>query len=495
MSGLQKRILAVLMLGTMMSAVDTTIVLLAIPQITNALGTNLATSIWVIIAYLLVIAILTTQLGRVGDIFGRGKMFNLGFMVFTVGSILCGASGFIGGFLGISAGIYLLIAFRVLQGIGGAMLQANSGAIIADTFERHHRGKAFGYVALGWNVGSMLGIVLGGVLTTFAGWPYIFYINLPIGAVALWYGLRYIKDNEHKNEQLDLKGMAVLSAMLMLITLGGTEIVSQGATSLNIAMIIIGFIMLPVFVIIERRVKFPTVDFAVFKNRILAASMLAALFQGLGYLAVVFIVIMYLQGVRGLTPLDASLLLIPGYVLSGFTGPYMGRLSDKLGARVLATVGILLMLATVILYVFFLTANTSYYLIVLATVISGIGASMFFPANSSAVMANVQGNAFGSASGLLRMMSNIGTLGSYIITITVASLAVSSKVAFSVFIGTSDLSGNISTEFLGGIQAVFIISAMILVIAALLSVLRGKEQRHQWPNQADGATSSNHAAQ
>ncbi len=480
MSGAQKRILAVLMLGTLMSAVDTTIVLLAIPQITSTLGTNLATSIWVIIAYLLVIAILTTQLGRVGDIYGRGKMFNLGFAVFTIGSVLCGASGFIGGAIGASAGIYLLILFRVFQGVGGALIQANSGAIIADTFERFNRGKAFGYVSLGWNIGSMLGIVLGGVLTTFAGWPYIFYINLPIGAIAVWYGVKHIKTKaERKNERLDLRGMAVLSLMLLLITLGGTDIASQGGNYFNSAMILAGLLLLPVFIITERRAKFPTVNFSLFRNRIVSASILAAFFQGLGYLSVVFVIIMYLQGVRGLTPLEASIWLIPGYVLSGFTGPYMGRLSDRLGARVLATAGILMMLVTIFIYVFSLNASTSFYLIVLATIISGIGASMFFPANSSAVMANIDGDAYGAASGILRMMSNIGTLGSYIITITVASLAVSRSVAFSVFIGTSDLTGNISAEFLSGVKAVFITSAIILAIAALLSALRGKERRHE----------------
>ena len=481
MSAIQKRILAVLMLGTLMSAVDTTIVLLAIPQITNAFGTNLATSIWVIIAYLLVIAILTTQFGRVGDIYGRGKMFNLGFIIFTVGSALCGASGYISGLIGASAaGIYLLISFRVLQAIGGALIQANSGAIIADTFERHHRGKAFGYVSLGWNIGSMLGIVLGGILTTFAGWPYIFYINLPIGIVAVWYGLKHIKAAEHRNERLDMKGMVALSVMLLLITLGAVDMVGGAVTSLNTGMVIIGFMILPVFVLIEKRAKFPTVDLSIFKSKILSASILAAFMQSLGYLAIVFIIIMYLQGVLGYSPLSAAILLIPGYILSGFTSPYMGRLSDKFGARVIATVGILLMLITVLIYILLLNASTPWYIIVVATIISGVGASMFFPANSSAVMANAQGNAFGATSGLLRMMSNIGTLSSYIITITVASLAVSQEVAFKVFLGTSDLTGHISAEFMSGIHAVFIISAIILVIAALLSILRGKELRHSW---------------
>ena len=128
----------------------------------------------------------------------------------------------------------------------------------------------------------------------------------------------------------------------------------------------------------------------------------------------------------------------------------MGRISDRLGARLIATVGILLMIVTGLIYIFLLNATTPYYVIILATIISGVGVFMFFPANSSAVMANVQDGAFGATSRILRVMSNIGTLGSYIITITVASLAVSKAVAFKVFLGTSDLTGKVSVKFLEG---------------------------------------------
>ncbi len=470
MTPAQKRILAVLVLGTLMSAVDVTIVLLAIASITHALNTNLATSIWVIIAYLLVVAIFTTQLGRLGDMYGRGKIFNMGFLIFTIGSVLCGAS----------TSIYMLIAFRLLQGLGGSMIQANSGAIIADTFDRNSRGKAYGYTSLGWSTGSMLGIVLGGVLTTFAGWQYIFYINLPIGLVSLWFGLKYIKDDARVKEPIDFKGMLTLSAMLILLTFSSTQIVSAGVSTLGLALLSLGLLLIPVFVLVERREKYPIVDFSAFTNRILARSLGAGFLQSAGYLAIVFVVIMYLQGVRGLNPLDASVLLVPGYVIAGLTGPYMGRLSDRIGARTVATAGLVLIILTILIYYLFLDATTPYWIIILATVIAGVGASMFFPANSSAVMANAPSNNYGVASGLLRSLSNIGTLCSYLITITVASLAVSREQAFRIFMGTSNLIGNISTEFLQGMHAVFIISAIILVGAALLSATRGTEHRKDW---------------
>ncbi len=161
-------VLSILVLGTLMGALDTTIVLLALPSITEGLNSNLGETIWVILIYLLVISITTMQFGRLGDLFGRSKMFNLGFAVFTIGSAFCGfapTNGF-------------LVGFRTIQAIGGALMQATTGAIIADTFGVGMRGRAYGYTAMGWNIGGMLGIVLGGMLTTFIGWRFIFFILL-----------------------------------------------------------------------------------------------------------------------------------------------------------------------------------------------------------------------------------------------------------------------------------------------------------------------------
>jgi Arabinose efflux permease len=160
--------------------------------------------------YLLVIAVFTTQLGRLGDIYGRSRFYNLGFAIFTIGSILCGAS----------PNAISLVAFRGVQGLGAAMMQANSGAIIADIFPPNQRGKAYGYTSIGWNAGATLGIVLGGFITTFLGWRYIFYINVPIGIVAIILGLRYIKDLERRNTKLDIIGMLSLLASLSLISYG-----------------------------------------------------------------------------------------------------------------------------------------------------------------------------------------------------------------------------------------------------------------------------------
>jgi len=464
-------VLAIVMLGTLMGALDSTIVLLAFPTINDSLHSNLATSLWIIIAYLLVLAVATTQMGRIGDIYGRCRVFNLGFVIFTVGSALCG----------FSTHIYLLISFRVVQAIGGALLQATSGAIIADYFPREKRGKAYGYNALGFTAGAMLGIVLGGIITTFLSWQYIFFINIPIGIIAVIVGIKFIQDAEKTSAKLDLVGMALLAAALVLISLGLVNFASQGISTLNITSTLIGALLIPVFVLYDRRIKNPMIDFEALKIRVLRNAILSAFFTSVGYFSVVFLVIMYLQGIRALSPLNASLLLVPGYVAGSFLGPIMGRLSDKYGSREIATMGIFFLAVAILIYLT-MNATSPLYIVLLASAISGLGTSMFFPANNSAVMANARAGSYGSISGLLRTVQNIGLVGSYVLAISVAAASIPRYVAFEVFIGTRSLTGGVSQAFISGIDHAFYASVAILVIAGVLSYIRGKDVRKQVPS-------------
>ena len=461
--------LLVVVLGTLMSAIDTTIVILAIPSIAQDLHTNLFLIIWVIILYLLVIAVFTTQLGRLGDIYGRARFYNIGFAIFTLGSILCGAA----------PSALFLVAFRGIQGLGAAMMQANSGAIIADIFPPNQRGRAYGYTSIGWNTGATLGIVLGGFITTFIGWRYIFYINVPIGIVAIILGLKYIKSYTSIKVKLDIGGMITLLAALSFLVYGAADIAGEGVRLLNIFFISIGLILLLAFIVIEKNQEFPIIDLKVFRsNRVFTYSLLSSFLQTTGYLATTFIIIMYLQGIRGLSPFYASLLLVPGYVLASLVAPFTGRLSDKIGARIPATIGIGLMIVAILIYLN-LSLFTPLYVIMIASVIGGLGSSLFFPANNSAIMANAPRAFYGGASGVARTLSNIGTLLSYTIAISVASVTVSREVAFEVFLGTSNLIGGVAASFLVGLKSAFYVSLGILVIALVFSALRGKEARSE----------------
>jgi EmrB/QacA subfamily drug resistance transporter len=464
----QTIVLTIVVLGTLMGALDSTIVLLAFPVINDSLHSDFVTTIWIILAYLLIISVTTTQMGRIGDIYGRSKIFNLGFAIFTIGSALCG----------LSPHIYFLIAFRVVQALGGAIMTANSGAIIADIFPRESRGKAYGYNSLGYTSGAMLGIVIGGIITTFISWQYIFFLNIPIGVIAVIVGLKYVKDTTRNPTKIDLRGITLLAGALTFLALGLVDFTTAGFSLVSLTLIVVGALLLPAFVLYDRSLKNPMIDFEAFKNRVLRNAVSSAFFLSLGYFSVVFLLIMYLQGIRGLSPLDASLLLVPGYVAGSFLGPVMGRLSDKYGSREIATLGVVFLVLAIFIYLT-LGATSPLYIVLIGSAVSGFGTSMFFPANNSAVMANARVGSYGSISGLLRTLQNIGILGSFVLAISVAAASIPRQVAFEVFIGTTNLTGGVTKEFIAGIDHAFYVSLVILAVAGILSFIRGRESRKE----------------
>ncbi|SMD30291.1 MFS transporter [Picrophilus oshimae] len=462
-------------IGTLMSAIDTTIVLLAIPTITDDLKVPFIKTIWIIIIYLLILAALTTQMGRLGDIFGRSRIFYIGFIIFIAGSAAAGAS----------PNINYLIISRGFQAFGAVLLQANSNAIVADYFPVNERGRAFGITSMGWNIGGSLGIILGGIITTFIGWRYIFYINVPIGIIGFIIALIYIKDNnKNPDAKIDVPGTALLLILLSLIAYGAVEIAGIGIKLTYIAMILAGIILIIPFIFIEKISRYPVIEISAFRERMLSFSLIAATLQAIGYLAVLFILIMYLQGIRGFTPFYASLILIPGYILASFLAPRMGRLSDRTGPRILSSIGIFIMAAGIIVYLT-MKVSSPIYIVIIGSIITGIGSSMFWPSNSSAVMSSAPRRLYGSISGLLRSLSNIGTLISYVLAITIASITVPRYVAFEVFLGIGKLNGAVSVKFLSGIDTSLLISFFILIVAGIAALIKGKSYNENKKYSAD----------
>ncbi|MGD1060276.1 MAG: MFS transporter [Methanomassiliicoccales archaeon] len=460
----------IIMLGVIMASVDTTAVVLALPTMMTDLNSDILSMIWVLLGYLLVITILGTQVGRLGDMFGRVKTYNLGFAVFTVGSFLCGFS---------SSGTEL-IAFRLVQGVGGALISSNSGAIIADTFSLKERGRAFGITGLGWSIGAITGILVGGFLVTFLNWRYIFFINIPVGILATYGGFRLLKERSPRiKAKLDLAGITFLGASILLVLVALTNITGQGWTTLSGIMLAAGAVFLVAFFFWEKHTKSPFLDFSLLKDRVLKASMFAAFFQSLAGYSVIFLVVMYLQGPRGMTPWDASVLLIPGYILGGLIAPFSGRLSDRKGARVIASVGLLMQILGIFVYST-LGIDTPLVLVILGSVLTGAGTSTFFPANTSAVMAAAPPKAYGVTAGLLRTLSNLGMVCSFAVALFFASLAIPRDLAFQIFLGLpGGLTGSKALAFINGMQTAFYASIVLLVIAFFLSVLRGREVRAQ----------------
>jgi EmrB/QacA subfamily drug resistance transporter len=458
--------MAVIMTGVLMTAVDTTIVVLALPEIQRGLHVALSAVVWVIISFLLVITLLATQVGRLGDMFGRVRMYEMGFAVFVLGSLACA----------LAWNEPSIIAFRVLQGVGGAFIMANSGAVIADLYPRELRGKAYGYTSVGWTMGAIIGIVLGGVIVTYISWRWIFWINVPVGVAALAVATRVLHDKaERSRRRLDLPGMLTLGLGLFGVLWAMTRLANTAFDATVAGYLIGGLVLIGVFVLIERRVAIkgsePMLPLSIFRVPTMSASLLASLFQGLASFAVLFLLIMYMQGPRGLSPIHASLLLVPGYVLGSVAGPYAGRLADRRGPVLPATAGLAIQVVALAIYAQ-LTNATPLWVVVLGSIVNGVGASFFFPANSSAVMKAAPPESFGIASGMLRTFANIGMVFSFAVAILIASRSISRGLAFAIFVGSTSLHGRIADAFTAGLHAAFYASMGFMALAAGLSALR-----------------------
>src|ERR1700744_1784044 len=346
----------VIMAGVLMTAVDTTIVVLALPEIQRSLHVALSDVVWVIISFLLVITLLSTQVGRLGDMFGRVRMYETGFAVFVVGSLLCA----------LAWNEVSIIVFRIVQGVGGALIMANSGAVIADLYPRERRGRAYGFTSLGWTIGA----VLGGLIVTYVSWRWIFWINVPTGVLAIAVALRVLRDKgERIRQRLDPLGMVTLGLGLFGVLWAITKLANGPFDASTAGYLIGGVIFIGAFVAIESRVPAPMVPLRIFKIPTMAASLCASLFQGLASFAVLFLLLMYLQGPRRLSPIDAPLLLLPGYGLSAAAALYAGRLTDRRGPVLPATLGLAMQVVALLLYAQ-LTNGTPLWCIVLIGVVN-----------------------------------------------------------------------------------------------------------------------------
>ncbi|HYZ56155.1 MAG TPA: MFS transporter, partial [Streptosporangiaceae bacterium] len=285
---------------------------------------------------------------------------------------------------------------------------------------------------------------------------------------------RVLRDHgERARRKLDLPGMTCLGLGLFGVLWAMTKLAASSLSASTATFLTGGLVLLIVFVVIEFRQAEPMLPMSIFRVPSMAPSLLASFFQGLANFAVLFLVIMYLQGPRGLSPIHASLLLVPGYVIGAGVGPYAGRLADRYGPVLPATLGLAIEVIALLIYAQ-LGVQTGLWIVVVASVVNGVGASFFFPANNSAIMKASPPKLFGISSGLLRTFSNIGMLFSFSVAILIASRSISRGLAFAIFVGTTTLHGSLASAFTTGLHAAFYASVGFMVLAAALSAIRAR---------------------
>lgn len=456
-------------IGTLMASIDSSIVLISLPTIGRQLPqTDPAILLWVMLSYSVVTTTLLLSFGRLSDMFGRVRLYTLGFAVFTVGSAVASLS---------QTGPELLVS-RIVQGTGAAFLWSNSAALLTDAFPVGERGKALGINQVAALSGSVIGLVLGGVLTATLGWRSIFWVNLPIGAVGtVWAYLALVEMHApEKDVPIDWIGNLSFGGGLTLSLVGLTIGALAGwGSPFVLVSVPLGLILLGVFLYAEQRVAHPMFDLSLFRIRTFLAGNVAAALAALGRGAFSFVMVFYLQGVLGDNALTAGILLIPLSVAFVITGPISGAVSDRRGARGLGTIGLLVGAVGFLILLRF-PAGGSYTLLGGAMTLLGLGQGMFAAPNRAEVMSSVPAARRGIASAIGTTLLNAGMLGSLALAFTVLAASVPRSTLTAIFSGTSGSIGD-PTGFMNGLHVLFAIGLALMILAAVANSLRGRAGR------------------
>ena len=542
-------------LGGLMATINSSIILIALPSIFNGIGINPLASgestyfLWLLLGYMVVTTTLLVTFGRISDMFGRVKLYNLGFAIFTLGSLLLFLTPGTG-----NAAATELILFRLIQGVGAGFLFANSTAILTDAFPPSQRGMAMGINQIASIAGSFIGLILGGVLAIF-NWRAIFLVSVPVGLIGTVWAYLMLRETAtiRQHQRIDWPGNVTfalgLTSLLVGITYGiepyGNSPEGWGSP-LVIGAIALGFVLLALFVWIELRVDDPMFRLDLFKVRMFTAGNVAGFLSSLARGGLQFMLIIWLQAIwlplhgysYAQTPLWAGIYMTP--LLIGFivVGPTSGWLSDRYGARLFSTLGMALQVVG-FLGLTRLPANFSYIWFALLLLVLGIGQGLFAAPNTTAIMNSVPPETRGVASGMRATFQNAGGLVSIgvffsIVTAGLASALPStlysgltkygvpattaSRIAHlpptaalfgaflgynpvavllpgpilahippanrAVLLGKSFFPNLISEPFLVGLSAVFYTSALVFLVAALASFLRGERYVHGYSGAA-----------
>ncbi|MGA5543987.1 MFS transporter [Mycobacterium sp. NPDC051198] len=410
-------------LGILLASINASIVLISLPAIFRGIGLNplapgnVSYLLWMLMGYLVVTAVLVVPFGRLGDMYGRVRIYNLGFVVFTVAAIALSFDPFqLGG------GAVWLIAWRVVQGVGGAMLMASSSAILTDAFPANQRGMALGTNMVAAVAGSFLGLLIGGFLSEWH-WKAVFWVGVPIGILGTIWSYRSLKELGVRTAgRLDWAGTLTFGLGLTVLLIGITYGIQPYGDSTTgwtspwvLGSIAIGLLLLVAFCIVELKVSSPMVDIRLFKSAAFGMGNLAGLMSSVGRGGLQFMLIIWLQGIwlplHGYsfesTPLWAGIYLLPVTVGFLVAAPIAGSLSDRIGARPLTVGGMLLMAATFVALLM-IPVNFDYWVFAILVFLNGLGGGIFTAPNTAAIMSSVPAGQRGAASGVRSTFFNAG---------------------------------------------------------------------------------------
>lgn len=453
--------------SSLLATIDASIVNVAFPSLVEALDTSFNVIQWVALAYLLTIATFTMAMGRLGDVVGKKKLFVVGLITFTIGSTLCG----------LSPDVSWLIGFRVVQALGAVLILALGAAILTDGFPPQERGKAFGWFGTAVSLGIVAGPVLGGILISTMGWRSIFFVNIPVGILAIYLAVRHIPASRiNADQRFDIVGAALMSITLLSLSLALTLGQDFGFTS---PWILAAFAMAATtgvaFVLVELRVNSPMLELRLFRSPMLTVSVTSGYLAFVCLSATFFLLPFYLEGVLGFEVGLVGLLLGAAPLLMGIVSPIAGNISDRVGVRRVTMFGLaLIALSYYGFYTFDIDTTAAHFLLIAVPL--GIGLGAFNSPNNSAIMSSVPVEYTGLGGGLLTMTRLLGQISGIAILGSIWASAVAA--ASQNQLPEAGASAASPEAQVTGLHTTFIVAAVIMTASLAISAW-GTRQEHR----------------
>jgi EmrB/QacA subfamily drug resistance transporter len=454
-------------LGMLLATINSGTLILALPDLARELHTSILSLVWVILSYMISSTVLVLFAGRLSDLFGRKQAYVGGFVLFGLASL--GA--------GFAPNGTVLIVWRILQGIGGAFLFANSAAVVTDAFPREQLGLAMGTNTMVAAVGLVIGPVLGGALVSIS-WHWVFWFNVPVALLGSLWAATILRElaKPDRVRGFDFPGVTLfvtgLTGLVYGLSRGGLDGWTDPATLGGLA---VGAVLLPLFVINERHHRAPMLDLTIFRNRLFAAATAAAFINGLSRFALLFLFVFYFQGVKGDDPIKAGIELAPMAIGMLIASPLAGMWADRRGSRTLAALGMLLG-ALALAGMTTLGVHTPYFWSAFWLFAVGVSSGMFNSPNTAAMMGAVPVYRRGIAAGARTMLQNTGAVVSIAFVLAIVTSSVPKETLFAIFSGVATgLSEAKLDPFVSNMHTALWVLAATSVLGAIVSLMRPRE--------------------
>ncbi|KAF1298325.1 multidrug MFS transporter [Enterococcus sp. JM4C] len=444
---------------TFMSTLDSSIVNIALPTISKDMNVPMNQSEWVVSIYLMVVCACLLLFGKIGDSWGKIKVYRIGTVIFVIGSLLCGFNHSLG----------FLLFGRIVQALGASMTMASNSGIVTEVFPMNERGRALGSIGAFVSLGSIAGPGIGGLILSNLSWSYIFWINIPVGIITMLIGEKFLpKDITKSREKIDYAGF-VTFAMTIMTFFGGIFIGQElGFGSIQtLVLLAISVITFIFFFAIEKKKENPLIQFTIFKNKIFTMSLITAVLIFSSNFFVNVVIPFYLQDARHLSASYSGMLMMVFPFLMVIGSPISGYLTDKIGPQILVLIGLAMLAITQLMYMFMTEATPIWYYVI-ATGIMGLGNSLFQSPNNTMVMSSVTKENLGVAGSMNSFARNIGMVIGIALATTILYHAMSAEYGQRVTTFITDR----PDIFITGMRVTFLGSFIICAVALLLTIIR-----------------------